>query len=753
MYNDYIYFNMKKLFLLGGGLLLAVLGRSANYQPMSCEGKMPEHMVRLLGEEKLSDDERTVQSLFRSGRVLYGTPVNAYIDSIANILYKANPNSEHEKINIYLYKSPEANAFMCPDGTLFMNLGMVAQATSEAELALVLAHEIAHFDKKHGSSANKKDLKKAKSVAEYALKKTMRDREKELEADSYAITEFYKKTNYSYEAVPGLFDLLQYSYLPFDEEAFERSFVETADYKFPDEYFTSKLNPIVSREDYVDTLDTHPNLKKRRQNADDLVKNLSDEGRTEFLLTEAAFDRARFLARKESVYLLLKNHDFGEAFYNTYVMMADNKDDADLQTFAAQALYGVAKYKADGDITDVVPDYKKTEGESGAAYYFLRKLKKKEVAVLALRFAWKAQKVNPDLAPITKSLMAMVRNYSLSTSDFCDFAMGTSVADAQKKVDALLGTGKPVAENASKASGNVKPASNETKKPDAKQTSKRKSKRNIPTSTASSAETAAAPEKRRDSKYDNIRQKQAREKYVLPDTSFTVLNYMLVDLKADTAFVNMLSSTAKSDEKKDVEDALDELTNNVNKKAFEGGKVLLVTLYYGDGKSLARKDRQMQDNLMKWGHKYGIDFVCYEQLLKNNPNTKNYNFYLSLKNLQYENIAGSDKEMVSLKNPVLDSLLKKEGITKMLDLRVVDMTKRRFKMHGVMAGVTVPYALPAVVAGGFIRQRGLAVSVALTDLETGDTDNKAVLKASKYNTQPRLHQFLYQFLSNVKKGE
>ena len=89
----------------------------------------------------------------------------------------------------------------------------------------------------------------------------------------------------------------------------------------------------------------------------------------------------------------------------------------------------------------------------------------------------------------------------------------------------------------------------------------------------------------------------------------------------------------------------------------------------------------------------------------------------------------------------------------MLDLRVADMTKRKFKMHGVMAGVAVPYALPAVVAGGFIRLRGLVASAALTDLDTGDTDNKAVLKASKYNTQPRLHQFLYQFLSNVKKGE
>lgn len=741
---------MNKLFLFGGSLFLSVAAHSANYQSLTCSGQMPEHMVRMLSSENLKDDERGVQSLLQSGRVLYGTPLNAYVDSIANILYKANPNSEHDKINIYVYKSPVANAFMCNDGSLFMNVGMLSQASSEAELALVLAHEMAHFDKKHGSSVNKKELKKAKSMVEYALKKTQRDREKELEADTYAITNFYKNTNYSYEAVPGLFDLLQYSYLPFDEEPFERSFVETADYKFPDEYFTNKLNPIVSREDYVDTLDTHPNLKKRRQNADDLVKNLSDEGRREFALSEAAFDNVRLMARKETIHLLLMNHEFGEAFYNTYVMLTENPNDSELKTFAAQALYGIAKYKNSADGSDVIPDSKKTEGESGAAYYFLRKLKKKEAAVLALRFAWQAQKTNPDIAPITKSLMTLVRNYDLASSDFCDFAMGTSVQDAQKKVDAMFADSKPkeVAANTSKTAAKAE------QKPAAKQTSKRKSKRNIPSSAASSTEgktTAASTEKKRGSKYDNIRQKQAREIYVLPDSNFTVLNYMLVDLKSDSAFICMLNATAKTDEEKAVNSTLDELTNK--KIAFEGGKVLLVTYYFSDSKSIAKKDRSMQNNLISWGKKVGIEFVCYEQLVKNSPNTKNYNFYTYVKNLQTESMVGAGKNMVRLSNPELDSMLHQAGVTKMLDVRVADLTSRKFKMHGVVAGVAVPFALPAVVGSGFINQRGVVANVNFVDLKSGDTDNKAVLKAKKYNTQPRLYQFLYEFLNKVKKGE
>lgn len=745
---------MKKSFLLGAFLAAYANAFSGNYKSLTCEGTMPQQMQHLLGTEKLQEHESDVRNIMKSGRVLYGTPINKYIDSIATNLFKANPLEDNEKIHIYLYKSADVNAFICKDGTLFMNLAMIAQATSEAELALVLSHEFSHFVRKHDASVSKKELRKSKDAVDLALKKSKQSRENESDADNYGISNYYKKTNYSYEAVPGLFDLLQYGYLPFDEEPFKREFFETSDFKFPDEYYLTKLKPIVSREDYVDTLDTHPNLKKRREAADNLVKNWSDEGRSEFMLSEASFDRARLMARKEVINYQLMVHRFGEAFYNAYVMLADAPNDVDLKTFVTQALYGMAKYADEGELKDVLPNYKDAEGESGAAYYFFQKLKKKELAVLALRYAWQTQQLNADVEPITRDLMRLVRSYKLSISDFCDFPMGTSVKEAQQKVDAKFGAVKP--ENAE-----IK-AENTAVKADAK-ASKNKRGRKIntkttnavsgmsSTTTTTTTTTTASSQKKRDSKYDNIRQKQARESFVLPDSSFTVLNYMLVDLKSDSTFLNLMASSEKSDELKEVKSALDHATDK--KVAFEGGKVLLVTYYFTDSKKAAKKDRDLQDNLIKWGAENGIDFVCYEQQLKQNPNTKNYNLCSYVEYMQLQNLITSGKGMVGMRNPELDSLLKQANVMKWLDVRVVDRTSKNFKMHGVAAGIAIPSALPAVVGAGFIKRRAMGVSALFKDIFTGNVDNRLLEKFKGYNSQPRLHNYLYNFIKNVRKGE
>lgn len=743
---------MNKLLLLCGALCFPVASALAGgYTPLTCQGQMPDQVQHLLGSTKLNETETDIKSLMRSGNVLYGTPLNLYVDSIAAILNKANPQPNHDKIHIYLYKSNEANAFICKDGTLFMNVGMLAQASSEAELAMVLAHEFSHFDKHHTVTVSKKELRKAKNAMEYALKKRQQSRDNETEADSYAITGYYKNTNYSYEAVQGLFDLLQYSYLPFDEVAFNRSFVETSDYKFPDEYYLTKLKPISSREDYVDTLSTHPNLQKRRQNADDLVRSLNDDGRSEFAIGEASFDRMRALARKEAISIMLNNHDFAEAFYNTYVLMSETPEDPELKTFAAQALYGLAKYSEAGELNDIVPDYKKTEGESGAAYHFLRKLKKKELALLALRFAWNAQQVNPEVEPLTKSLMTLVRDYNLDASKFSDFAMGTSVEDAQKQIDAKMKASAPKKEVKTAPVAAVK----ETTKTTTKSSSKNKRRRNIPdakqTATTATTETATTTEgKSRSSKYDNIKQKQVRENYVLPDSSFTTLNYMLVDLKTDTAFVALFEKSAKSDEQKEVKSALDSYTKTSG--TYDGGKILLMTFSFGDSKTLAKKDKDLQDNIMRWGAKNDIHFVCYEQQLQNNPNTRNYNIYTYLKNMQIQSIATSGKHMAFISNPVIDSLLAKDGVTKMLDVRVSDRLDDSFCMHGWYGGLLVPVALPVIVSTGFINQRSLAASASLTDVKSGESEYSEAMQADGYNTQAKMQAFFYHFISNIKKG-
>jgi predicted Zn-dependent protease len=47
--------------------------------------------------------------------------------------------------------SQEVNAFSLPGGFLFVNSGIVVKAETEAELAIVLAHEIAHVAARHGT--------------------------------------------------------------------------------------------------------------------------------------------------------------------------------------------------------------------------------------------------------------------------------------------------------------------------------------------------------------------------------------------------------------------------------------------------------------------------------------------------------------------------------------------------------------------------------------------------------------------------
>jgi predicted Zn-dependent protease len=50
----------------------------------------------------------------------------------------------------------EVNAFACPGGTIFITRGLLKKASSEDELAAIIAHEMAHVTLRHGVQAVKK---------------------------------------------------------------------------------------------------------------------------------------------------------------------------------------------------------------------------------------------------------------------------------------------------------------------------------------------------------------------------------------------------------------------------------------------------------------------------------------------------------------------------------------------------------------------------------------------------------------------
>jgi predicted Zn-dependent protease len=58
---------------------------------------------------------------------------------------------------IKVIDSEEVNAFALPGGFFFVNSGLILKADSEAELAGVMVHEIAHVAARHGKRAATKD--------------------------------------------------------------------------------------------------------------------------------------------------------------------------------------------------------------------------------------------------------------------------------------------------------------------------------------------------------------------------------------------------------------------------------------------------------------------------------------------------------------------------------------------------------------------------------------------------------------------
>lgn len=75
--------------------------------------------------------------------------INQYLTDTAQRLVRAAPAKIDQKIRVFAVRDPSINAFALPGGYIGINSGLIASARSEAELASVLGHEIAHVGQRH----------------------------------------------------------------------------------------------------------------------------------------------------------------------------------------------------------------------------------------------------------------------------------------------------------------------------------------------------------------------------------------------------------------------------------------------------------------------------------------------------------------------------------------------------------------------------------------------------------------------------
>jgi predicted Zn-dependent protease len=100
------------------------------------------------GENRLWHAARKIEMTFKKSGQIYEDPeLCHYLQGVMDRLY---PEFDG-KITVTILKAPVLNAFALPNGSIYVNTGLIAAMENEAQIAAVLAHEGIHFVNKHSA--------------------------------------------------------------------------------------------------------------------------------------------------------------------------------------------------------------------------------------------------------------------------------------------------------------------------------------------------------------------------------------------------------------------------------------------------------------------------------------------------------------------------------------------------------------------------------------------------------------------------
>lgn len=380
-----------------------------NYATLSSKGSIPEDFS-LSTYQKIERDiqvdrpdlalnlrrkfytgiHTSIDEIIHSEVCVFGDPVSEYVRDIAKNLLKDDKETFNQ-LRFYTLKSNETNAFSTDQGIIFITTGLVSQVSSEAQIAYVLAHEIAHYKRKHVLERFKQKVV-LKNSNYYEL--STYSKERELEADSDAI-EIYKNAGYDEALIEPTFDVLMYSYLPFDEVRIPETFFNSKEFYVPPFKFPKEGFPITAEENYNDSKSSHPNISKRKKQVLDVLEKGNGWNGKADLLGEDRFYEIRNIARFETIRNAILSLDLTNALYSIFVLEKEFPDSHYLKIMKAKTLLALAQTKS-ASMSKPFESKLHKEGEIATLHAILKKMEKPELASIALRHIYDIRATIPN---------------------------------------------------------------------------------------------------------------------------------------------------------------------------------------------------------------------------------------------------------------------------------------------------------------------------------------------------------------------
>ncbi len=429
-----------------------------NYQPLKNNGTLPSDFLSGWSEtyrkdvSKIStkDGRRTksdkidfykktdfgLNKLMRSGLVVMEGEHTEYIRKVLDLVLKNRPELQ-KKTKLYLLRSSSVNAFATTQDAVYITYGLLSQIENEAQLALVLAHEVSHIEKNHGIDFYLKSKKIDRSSNIWsshndndessAITKSRFSKEHENEADALGI-DLFLATQYSSKKLPRVFDVLRYAYLPFDEVPFDYSVLESEDLKLTESFKllkTKSIKTIAEKEEdekATEETSSHPNLSARKSYLENEITKVNNDKKVDFLISEAAFLKMQKIMRFELSEIYIKNQDYNEAIYNSFLLLQKNPKSIYLKKSIGKSLYFIAKYDNNPKVNYERQKTEDIEGESQRVFHIFEKMTPKEINILATNYLLHLEKEYPKDVELNKMVNDLLHEltyyHSLSFKDF-----------------------------------------------------------------------------------------------------------------------------------------------------------------------------------------------------------------------------------------------------------------------------------------------------------------------------------------------
>ncbi|MCR9066814.1 MAG: M48 family metallopeptidase, partial [Cytophagales bacterium] len=391
------------------------------------------------------------------------------------------------------------NAFAWRDGSIFINIGLLRYLENEAQLAYIMAHEIQHYQKEHAlmQFKKKKDLESIfnrQSELDAFMEQMKYSRTHELEADAEGF-ELYSQSDYSllearkaleilkivdsdfYTDSLNLLEVLSSETFKIDSSWLcnEEEVMDLADVGYSesgsgrgrdnqrentnqgrtrntvtDKYETAEDREETEEDSTIDDDDeeedrysTHPSLKKRLKELNELLAGKDTSSGAAYLVSEKRFNQVQQIVTFEVVHEYYKDADYFRSLYESLQLQKQYPQNEYLKEISCQSLFWIAYYFNLNSVNEIMDDYEKyADQEYGKFLCFFYYIEENDLIDMAVHFIRDAHKTYPANETIEIALARLLplnrdsREAKNIYKDFSDNHPGsiyTNFSEAMKK--------------------------------------------------------------------------------------------------------------------------------------------------------------------------------------------------------------------------------------------------------------------------------------------------------------------------------